>query len=269
MRYQLVAIDIDGTLLTDDNTITARNRHAILEAVSAGTQIVLCSGRAPESLLPLLQELGIEGYFICHNGSVIVHSGTNEILYEVGFRPSTVEGIVRYCRVEGIHTDFCTALEMYTESLERADVREMYFKYLARPTLVPDVLSFGQTLVKFTLFGTEVQLDKAFEQLLQMNPPVQTLRSGPTYIDLIDRSVSKGVALAHLAKHLNISIAETIAIGNYFNDVAMIKTAGVGVAVGNSPDAVKQQADLVVASNNDSGVAVALERLVLRSGQLL
>jgi hydroxymethylpyrimidine pyrophosphatase-like HAD family hydrolase len=93
---------------------------------------------------------------------------------------------------------------------------------------------------------------------------VQTLRSGPFYIDLIDRSTSKGAALRHLAEHLNIPLSETIAIGNYYNDLDMITMAGVGVAVDNAPDEVKERADIVVASNNESGVAEAIERLILK-----
>jgi Cof subfamily protein (haloacid dehalogenase superfamily) len=264
MTYKLVATDIDGTLLTDDYRITERNREALQAAAAEGVQIVLCSGRAPQSVTPLLEELGIDGYFICHNGAVTSHSKTREILRESGFFSETLKDVVHYCRDARIHTDFCTALGMYTENLEREDVRAMYAKYMADPELVKDVLEMEDRLVKFTLFGTEEQLNKAHEDLAAMNLPVQTLRSGPFYIDLIDRSTSKGAALRHLAEHLNIPLSETIAIGNYYNDLDMITMAGVGVAVDNAPDEVKERADIVVASNNESGVAEAIERLILK-----
>jgi hypothetical protein len=267
MAYKLAAIDIDGTLLTDDYKITEKNKNALKAAEEEGVQIVLCSGRAPFSVTPLLEELGIAGYFICHNGAVTSHSNTKEILHEVGFTIDSLKNVLDYCRTENIHTDFCTAFDMYTESLDREDVRAMYAKYLAQPKLVEDALSMKDTLVKFTLFGTDAQLNKAYDELAAMNLPLRMIRSGPSYIDIIDQTTSKGSALSNLAKHLDIPLSDTIAIGNYYNDLDMITMAGIGVAVGNAPGDVKEQADMVVASNNESGVAEALERLVLGKKQ--
>ncbi|ERI07538.1 Cof-like hydrolase [Aneurinibacillus aneurinilyticus ATCC 12856] len=267
MTYKLAAIDIDGTLLNDEYKITEENKKALRAVEEEGIHIVLCSGRAPLSVTPLLEEIGIDGYFICHNGAVTSHSKTKEILNEAGFSIHSLKNVLDYCRKENIHTDFCTALDMYTENLDREDVRAMYAKYLAEPKLVEDALSVEDKLVKFTLFGTDAQLNKAYEELTAMNLPVQTLRSGPFYIDLIDRATSKGAALSNLANYLNIPLSETIAIGNYYNDLDMITMAGMGIAVGNAPQDVKQQADMVVASNNESGVAKALECLVLQNKQ--
>jgi Cof subfamily protein (haloacid dehalogenase superfamily) len=263
MSYKLAAIDIDGTLLTDDYKVTKENRDALRAAEQEGIKIVLCSGRAPLSVLPLIEEIGIHGYYICHNGAVTSHSQTKEILHEAGFLANTMKKVLDYCKTENIHTDFCTAFDMYTENLDREDVRNMYAKYLVQPKLVENVLSIEDKLVKFTLFGTAEQLDKAYEDLALMNLPVQTLRSGPSYIDIIDQATSKGAALSNLAKHLDIPMSNTIAIGNYYNDLDMITMAGVGVAMGNAPQEVKEHADIVVSSNNESGVAEALEKLVL------
>ncbi|MED0677134.1 MULTISPECIES: Cof-type HAD-IIB family hydrolase [Aneurinibacillus] len=262
MAYKLAAIDIDGTLLTDDYRITEKNKKALRAAEEEGVQIVLCSGRAPVSVLPILEEIGIHGYFICHNGAVTTHSKTKEILQENGFSMQSLRGVVEYCRRENIHMDFCTAFDMYTESMEREDVQRMYAKYLAQPKLIQDMLTVEDKLVKFTLFGTDEQLNKAYDEFAAMNLPVRTLRSGPSYIDIIDKATSKGAALSNLAEYLNISLADTIAIGNYYNDLDMITMAGIGVAVANAPEDVKEKADLIVASNNESGVAEALQRLV-------
>lgn len=263
MNYRLVAIDIDGTLLTDDYRLTEQNKEVLYTAAEAGVTVVLCSGRAPHSVTPILSEIGIEGYYVAHNGAVAVHSGTQEMLLENGFFMEDVQAVMEYCHMRGIHTDFCTAFDMYTESMERDDVREMYAKYLAMPKVIADPLSLRERLVKFTLFGKEKELDCAYDDLSALNLPVQLLRSGPFYIDVIERTTSKGAALNHLASHIGVPLSETIAIGNYYNDLTMLSIAGVGVAVANAPEDVKAQADLVVASNNDSGVAEALTRLVL------
>jgi Cof subfamily protein (haloacid dehalogenase superfamily) len=264
VEYKLVAIDIDGTLLNDQYELTETTKEALRRTEEEGVKIVLCSGRAPLSVLPILEEAGIEGYFISHNGAVTTHSKTREILYEAGFFADSLKDIIQYCRTSNIHTDFCTAFDMYTEKLDDEEVVKMYQQYHAEPKLVEDVLAMQDRLVKFTLFAADEVLTKAHADFQGMNLPVQTIRSGPYYIDIIEKATSKGTALSNLAKHLQIPMSQTVAIGNYYNDLEMIKMAGIGVAVANAPDDVKQQADLVVASNNDNGVAAALEQLVLK-----
>ena len=117
--------------------------------------------------------------------------------------------------------------------------------------------------MKFTLFSSDAILSRAQKDLQKMNLPLKSIRSGPTFIDILNQKASKGMALKSLAHYLGIPMESTIAIGNYYNDLDMIQGAGVGVAVANAPEEIQVEADLVVPSNNENGVAEALRLLVL------
>lgn len=263
MNFRLAAIDIDGTLLSDDYQLSGETKDAIHSAKQAGLEIVLCSGRAPRSVFPIMEELGMHGFLITHNGAVTTHSETREVMDEQGFYMDSLFGVVDYCRQTGIHTDFCTAFEMYTEKIDSQELQGLYEKYHMVPKIVKDAREVKEKLVKFTLFSSNAILSHAQGDLQKMNLPLQAIRSGPTFIDILHRHASKGMALKSLARRLGIPMQHTIAIGNYYNDVDMMRVAGVGVAVSNAPEDVQRQADLVVGSNNDNGVAEALRQLVI------
>jgi Cof subfamily protein (haloacid dehalogenase superfamily) len=263
MKCRLAAIDIDGTLLDDNYLLSSETKEALRDAKKAGIEIVLCSGRAPHSVFPIMEELEMEGFLITHNGAVTTHSKTKSVINELGFFMDSLHHVVDYCKQMGIHTDFCTAFEMYTDKIDSEELEELYNKYHMTPIIVDDVKNVKDKLVKFTLFGAEDLLTHAHGDLQKMELSLQTIRSGPTFIDILHRQATKGVALSNLAQQLGVSMEETIAIGNYFNDVEMFKVAGKGIAVANAPAEVKKQADFVVSSNNENGVAEALWQIVL------
>lgn len=263
MNFKLAAIDIDGTLLDDNYLLSNETKEAVHEAKKAGIEIVLCSGRAPKSVLPIMEELEIDGFLITHNGAVTTHSETKAIINEKGFFMDSLYNVVDYCKKTGIHTDFCTAFDMYTEKIDSEELRALYNKYRMVPKIVDDVRHVKDKLVKFTLFSTSDIITSAQEDLQKMHLSLQTIRSGPTFIDILHRHASKGMALKNLAHLLGVPIDKTIAIGNYYNDIDMISIAGMGIAVANAPEEVQKQADLVVSSNNENGVAQALQQLIL------
>lgn len=263
MKFRLAAIDIDGTLLDDNYKLSNETKEAVYEAKQAGIEIVLCSGRAPKSVFPIMEELEMDGYIITHNGAVTTHSETKDVINEQGFFMDSLYNVVDYCKTMGIHTDFCTAFDMYTEKIDSDELHALYNKYHMVPKIVDDVKNVKDKLVKFTLFSSEEILTHAQDDLKKMNLTLQTIRSGPTFIDILHKHASKGMALKSLAHLLGIPMEKTIAIGNYFNDLDMIRTAGMGIVVANAPDEVQEQADLVVPSNNDNGVAQALKQLIV------
>ena len=263
MNFRLAAIDIDGTLLDDNYLLSNETKEAVHEAKNAGIEIVLCSGRAPKSVFSIMEQLEMDGFLITHNGAVTTHSETRDVINEQGFFVESLYSVVDYCKKAGIHTDFCTAFDMYTEKIDSDELYSLYSKYNMVPIIVDDVKNVKDKLVKFTLFSSEDILTSAQDELQKMNLSLQTIRSGPTFIDILHRYASKGIALKNLAHQLGVPMEKTIAIGNYYNDLDMIRVAGMGVAVANAPDDVQKQAKLVVPSNNENGVAQALKQLIL------
>ncbi|MDT9724999.1 HAD family phosphatase [Xylanibacillus composti] len=264
MPYQLIALDVDGTLLRDDHSLSEANISTIREAANRGAEIVLCTGRGTDSALPVLEELGLEGTLITHNGAVIVDSRNRELLAEEGFEPAVIEPLIRHARTNGIHFDVCTAFELWVEALND-EVSAMYEKYLVNPRQVADVLAADDRLVKLTVFGTIAQMDQVEKDWQALLPDaISLIRSGDFFVDVMRRGVSKGAALRKLSAVKGISLERVMAIGNYYNDVAMLEEAGLGIAVANSPDGVKAAADQVTASNNDDGVHWAIQQYILQ-----
>ena len=262
-NYRLIALDVDGTLITDDHQITARTKETIRTVCEAGAQIVLCTGRGPLSTLPILAELGLTGTVITHNGAATIHSANRTVMNQFAFRIEEVARIIHYCKQHDIQFDANAAYELYVEQISE-EAREMYRKYFADPIEVGDILSLTEPIVKLSICAEGAVLDKLTEDWPHIgNPKLRMIRSGEFFIDVMHPEANKGNALAQLAGELGIAASEVLAIGNYFNDIEMITFAGMGIAMDNSPEGVKASADAMTASNNEEGVSEALIRYCL------
>jgi len=267
MDYSMIALDVDGTLLNDDHELTEATKRAVRDAHAQGAKIVLCTGRGPANAIPVLEELGLDGVLITHNGAATVQVPGGRVLHEYGFEPQQVSGLISYCRESGIHFDVCTAYEMFAEAIG-ATAAAMYGKFMLMPHTIPDVLRLGQSIVKFTLFGTPEEMDKAEQDFARLQPEgLHALRSGDSFIDVMSTAASKGKAVQQLAEQWQVPRERIMAIGNYYNDVEMLQYAGLGIAMDNAPEAVKRAADAVTSSNNEDGVAAAFAKYGLHTPQ--
>lgn len=263
MKYKLVALDVDGTLINDEYRITERTSATIREVSRQGARIVLCTGRAPASTLPLLSELGLEGAVITHNGAATVDSSGPELLHQYAFETDRVERLIEFCRAEGVHLDVNSTFSLYVEQLSE-EAREAYRKFYIEPILVEDLRQVREPLVKITMYAGKDVLDRLLAAWPEIGDPMlRPIRSDEYFIDLMHVQASKGNALKALAESWGIAPEGIIAIGNYYNDLDMLQYAGIGIAMGNAPDDVKKSADFVTATNNEDGVHLALERYCL------
>ncbi|MDG0813618.1 Cof-type HAD-IIB family hydrolase [Cohnella rhizosphaerae] len=258
MKYKLIALDIDGTLLNDDHELTPRVKRAVTAAASAGAEIVLCTGRGSASALSVLAQLGLSGTVITHNGASIVDGDSREILRESPIGADETARYLDLCRERGIHFDLNTAFDIYVERLSE-DTSAMYANMLAEPILRSREDLFPERTVKISIFAPKADLDELEAHWRDWRHELQTIRSGDYFIDLQHREASKGTALGQWAEKRAIPRENVLAVGNYFNDIGMLQYAGYGVAMGNSPPEVKAVADAVTATNNEDGVALVLE----------
>ncbi|GAB7386360.1 sugar-phosphatase [Bacillaceae bacterium] len=259
---RLIALDIDGTLLTDDHRLTERTKRAVQTVYRQGVVVALASGRGPASVLPLLRELEIAGPLITYNGAVIIHSESRDVWHEKGFLLEEIRPVVEYCRENKIHVNANTVFHTYVEECS-PEHEANYRKFFTEPLLMNDLLQLKEKVVKFTLAGTEEQMTRALADLAPYSSRFHVVRSGIPFIDIMHLEAAKGGALRVLCEKLQIPLSQVIAVGNYYNDIEMLQYAGLGVAVANAPDEVRQAADEIVTSNNDEGVAELLERFVL------
>jgi Cof subfamily protein (haloacid dehalogenase superfamily) len=259
MKYKLVALDVDGTLLNDDHMLTEKTKRIISKVRNTGGTVVLCTGRGPTNTLPVLEQLGFEGTIITHNGAATVDSTERKILHSYPFDINEVSRLIEYCRMKVVHFDVCTAFKMYLEKIDD-EQKKMYQKFMLHPKLVADVQKLDRCIVKFTVYDKPEVVDLVEKDWTNINMSLHMIRSGDRFIDVMHQEATKGNALRQLANLLKVDRSQIIAIGNYYNDIEMIKFAGMGIAMENAPQAVKETADDITASNNEDGVYAALEK---------
>jgi Cof subfamily protein (haloacid dehalogenase superfamily) len=266
---ELIAIDMDGTLLSPNHTISPRVKAAIGAAMARGVKLVLASGRPVAGLVPYLNELGLHGnddYCIAFNGAVVQNIGTGERVVEFTL---TLEDYL-YCadvaRELGVHFQGLDGERMYTPD------RDISVYTVADSHLTHTPLSYrpvtdmpaGLRFPKLMMIDQADVLDAAIARLPnEMSARFATLKSSATFLDIFDKRAGKGPSLKTLADQLGIHRDAVMALGDHENDIAMLEFAGTSVAMGNAIPAVKQAARYETATNAEDGVARAIEMLVL------
>ncbi|MFC0332059.1 Cof-type HAD-IIB family hydrolase [Paenibacillus sepulcri] len=257
IQYDLIALDVDGTLLTDGHVLTPAVRDAVREAASRGAEIVLCTGRGPTNALPVLAELGLSGTMITHNGAATVDADRREVIHQYAISGTELARFREYCLQGGYHFDINTAFDLMIEGIT-TEAEAMYGRYEVKPVWRDSAAALPEGLVKFTVFGSAVEMDRIEADWSLWKDGLKPIRSGEYFIDVQHPEAGKGTALTQLAHVRGIDSSRVMAIGNYYNDIDMLTFAGLGVAMANSPEAVKAAANAVTFSNEEDGVAYAL-----------
>lgn len=267
---KLIAADLDDTLLDHDGKLTEENKKAIAEAAEKGIIFTIATGRMFQSTAPFGRELGLGNDLplICYNGAMIrrLSGGT---LYEQALPAEVGSAIAEYGQTRGWTVNAYFDDELYVSELNQ-DVKDYAERLRVGVTEVDDLVEFIQDgskqLSKLLIISEPEQTLARIEELRPLvGEDVLLLRSRPRYIEITNANAHKGNALMWLAKSLGIGAHEVMAIGDSNNDISMIQTAGVGVAVGNAPREVQEAADHVVASNNDHGVAHAIRAYAIEA----
>ncbi len=270
---RLIAVDIDGTLLDTNGRITARVHEALARAAAAGVTVVLATGRRYRTSRQIALEAGLDTYVLCQHGTHIRRMSDNELVWSATLESATARGLVEVMREEGHEPriffdgyerelDFVVVaagdkpkdMFGYTGTAWRA-VKEFYHP---AGLGITEVASFG---ARESLVSARDEMERRFDGSVSVhiiNPP----REWYWCLEAISVKAGKGNALLALAERLGIAQEETAAVGDDVNDIDMIEKAGVGIAMGNAPDAIKELADIVVADNRHDGLAEAVERLV-------
>ncbi|HEY8910747.1 MAG TPA: Cof-type HAD-IIB family hydrolase [Desulfosporosinus sp.] len=266
MAIRLVAMDLDDTLLRDDWTISPRVLKAIQKAKEQGVKMTIATGRMSISARPYAEQLGLDVPVITYHGAMIQQALSGEILFRRVIPSALATEIVRYVSGQGIYVQvylkdrvISEVLNEWSEEYERiASVR------IEKADLAALLAQEPEGVEKILLMAKESDLDQVAPVLRKLyGEKVHLTKSKPCFLEMTDCSVNKGVALAALAERLGIAQKDVMAIGDSFNDLEMIKYAGVGVAMGNARAEIKEHANIITASNEEDGVAEAIERYVL------
>jgi len=262
---RLLALDIDGTLLSDDLPISPRVRRAIATARERGVVVTLATGRMFDFAISLARDLGIAAPLICYQGGLIQAPASDGPLYRATMEPALVREVLEWQVQRGTRVVLYAGDDVFLTERRHPD---SFYQYMLgeRPVWVDDLSAVLEQHepVKFILFVEPREADSIKMELQQrFEGRVEMTRSHEIVVEGNPPGVSKGDALRRLAAHLDIPQTEVMAVGDQDNDTPMIAWAGVGVAMGNGSPEVKAVADWVAPPLAEDGAAVAIERFVL------
>lgn len=261
--YKLAAIDLDGTLLSSNHTVSPGNAAAVRRAVEAGAKIVLASGRQWSTIDAFAKMLDLppESPIIAYNGAMIrTHGG--DTWFHQPLSAKAAKTIVHYCDAHDLHLNY-----YFNDALYVRDDTVWGQMYQQRTGTVPhvtgDLTRFdGKLPTKLILVDTLEVTNRLLTHFqAEFGDSLYIIKTEDEYLEFMDPTVSKGVALAEVAGHLGIAQAECIAFGDSYNDLPMVEWAGLGVAMNNARAELKAVAGRIAPCNDDDGVGAALDQL--------
>lgn len=255
----ILAFDLDGTLLNGNFELSAANIAAVRRAADAGAMIVLASGRPPESVLLHAKNLACCAYAICCNGAVAIKLDTATVIFERHLCRSAVRVVVDFCTERGLELISYTARKTFAARKSPAVELETL-----RSAIEPDIvhsLSEVEDTVKLLVIGEASRMPVVREDIARLGGFEATI-SYPEYVDVVGAGVTKASTLSILLDDWGAAWRDVAAFGDGANDVPLIARAAVGVAMANASLEAQRAAHFIAPSHDDDGVALAIAALL-------
>lgn len=270
-KIRLIALDLDGTTLNSKKELTERTRQAIVQAAKSGIRILAATGRTFSSLAPEILKMSEISCAITSNGAVVNRTPDGQILYENCLTPKSVTEMTEKIRKEAVDTEVCSGgqayigKEYYDRILQGKTQRDIaYVRSTRHP--VADIYDFllehSSEIENINLNFKDLEEKQRWLKQMQSNPDVTPTSSFLYNVELGGRDTSKGHALAYLMDQWNLDARQVMAFGDSENDLDMIEMAGIGVAMANAVEVVRERADRITDSNDQDGVAKVIEELL-------
>ncbi|MFQ6337000.1 Cof-type HAD-IIB family hydrolase [Bacillus sp. AF62] len=273
MTYKMIVLDLDDTLLRDDHTISPRTKEALMTAQEQGVKVVLASGRPTFAMRTIAKELHLEEYgsfILSFNGAKIINCKTDEELFSSTLSPEIVHSLYDISEEENVWIHTYIGDDIITE--KNNSYTEIEGQITGMPIVEVNNLkeAVQQPVVKVLMVENPEHLQIVESKLQQqLEGQLSVMRSKPFFLEFTEAGVTKGTSLNKLIQKLGIKREEVIAMGDSYNDQAMIEFAGLGVAMGNAPDDIKEIANYVTDTNMNDGVAKVVEKFVLKTDVLV
>lgn len=267
MKYKLIAMDLDGTLNNDQKIITEKTKAALMAAQKAGIRLALASARPSPGLFKerdILNMQDYQGILMSYNGGRIVDAGSGKVLFETSMDMEQTKQVLRQLEKLPVTPILDDGAQFYV-----TDRNGYKVDYECRNNNMvctevenlADFLCFAP--IKILMSVQPEELQEVQRTIAAMLPESLTVvQTAAFYLEVIPKVINKGQGIRDICKVLEITPEEVISFGDAANDIPMLLAAGVGVAMGNASEAVKQAADMVTLSNNEDGIAAALEKLL-------
>ena len=262
--YRIVVIDVDGTLLERDRQISPRDHAAIRRTLDAGVVVTLATGRMFPLVEKYVRQLGLTAPTICYGGALIVDPLTARPLFQCGVPLALSAEIIREARQRGLTTRVYVGTDVFVEAI---DVNAYNYESLTRVNAITvgDLDSFLTEDPWHLAIDAPPEVTRGLvrEMRSRFAGRLNVTTGHPLLTEFSHPSIDKGSALRWLCNSLGVPPSQSVAVGDDWNDVAMLREAGLAIAVANAHPDVLALVDVVVPGVANSGVADALERLVL------
>ncbi len=267
--YKLIALDIDGTLLNSDKQITEEVFNSIQEAKKIGKKVVLSTGRPLPGVTPLLNQLNLtdEGdYVICFNGAVVQEVKSQKVISNIEMCADDFRLIHEFAKNNNthIHINTPTNLIIPEEVPGKYTLHEANLNGIEIVSMNEEDINDDITFCKVMIVDEPEKLEEVIKNIpKELYDKYTIVRSAKFFLEFLNKNANKGTALSALCETIDIPVARTIAVGDEENDRHMIELAGLGVAMGNARDSIKDIANHITTSNNEHGVAKVIYEFML------
>lgn len=266
MKYKMLVLDVDGTLLNDNKEISKRTLATLRKVQQMGVRIMLASGRPTYGLLPLAKELELgtyNGYVLSYNGGQVINASNGEVIFERRINPELIPYLEKKANKNGFGIltydgdTIVTNMPDNPHIQAEAALNGMKINHQENLSIAIDYSPCKCMLVsddEEALIGLEEHWKR------RLNGVLDVFRSEPFFLEVVGCQVDKANTLGAVMEMQGIKPDEIVVFGDGVADVTMLQLAELGIAMGNAPDSVKRCADYVTLSNNEDGVAVAVEK---------
>ncbi|MDR0649205.1 MAG: Cof-type HAD-IIB family hydrolase [Synergistaceae bacterium] len=267
-QVKLIATDLDGTLLDSTGRIPERNLRALREAMARGVAATICTGRMLRSARQFAEQIGINIPLVCYNGAMLAQPDGHPA-WSLTLDMGLAKELLAMCLERRVHVQSYVGDDLYVRDADAAVFRD-YVKYfgVSGSVVGDDIFNPPASPTKLLAMAETEEGAIALEGDLKerFGDAIYVTRSLGTFVEMLNPEVNKANALRRLADDLGVAMNDVMAIGDGENDIEMIKSAGVGVAMENGADKIKSVADCIAPTNDENGVAWAIERYALDVG---
>jgi len=270
MDYKLIAFDMDGTLLQSDKTVSKGNMEALNKINEAGKIITISTGRNMREMVGALKDLPMVKYVMAISGALIVDAHDLSIIYSIALEKEIYNRIFDLVGDEDImyhiHSDLSIVQDdkvTHMADYNMGVYQELFMKVATKTDNIRKYCDINSpNIYKLNLYCRNTkQREMLYERLKDL--PIEISYAETASLECSPKGISKGSGLKNICERLNIPIEETIAVGDAENDLEILKTAGLSVAMGNAKEIVKQIADIVVSDNDHDGCAEVMHKYML------
>ncbi len=267
INYKLIVSDFDGTLIDDNQCIPQKVVEAINEYVECGGIFAVCTGRMLCSILPRVRELGLKGLVIANQGCVIADIESGKIIKDISLSYTDAYEICRNIEELGRYINIYCGDKIYKDIPKDNEYLQVYERIIGVQTTFVEgkisqfVLNNSLDCHKVSCLVAPNERNKLYSELInRLGSRFDITCSAKVLVEVSPINETKGEAVKFLCKHFGVSIKHCIAVGDNLNDLSMIKVAGLGVAVGNADEQLKEQAHLITDTNNDGAIALIIKK---------